>query len=67
MWIIDVSTFLTVHRMSMCILPATVSVFILTNGTPSELLELLVLIPTIHKRHPELSGICAKGQSQLHG
>jgi len=29
--------------------------------------ELLVVIPTIHERHLELAGICAKAQSQLHG
>jgi len=29
--------------------------------------ELLVVIPTIHERHPELARICAEAQSQLHG
>jgi len=29
--------------------------------------ELLVVIPTIHKRHPELAGICAEAQLQLRG
>jgi len=29
--------------------------------------ELLVLIPTIHERHPELAGISAEAQSQLRG
>ena len=29
--------------------------------------ELLVVIPTIHERHPELAGICAEAQSQLRG
>jgi len=29
--------------------------------------ELLVLIPTIHKCHPELSEICTEAESQLHG
>jgi len=29
--------------------------------------ELLVLIPTIHERHPELARICAEAQSQLRG
>ena len=29
--------------------------------------ELLVVIPTIHERHPELAEICAESQLQLHG
>jgi len=29
--------------------------------------ELLVLIPTVHERHLELSGICAEAESQLRG
>jgi len=29
--------------------------------------ELLVLIPTIHERHPELVAICAEAESLLRG
>ena len=29
--------------------------------------EFLVVIPTIHKRHPELAVICAEAQLQLRG